>query len=67
MGLITARPLPPSSAAAPIQRLRGLFIDFLVSAEGRLFAEQNYEYPLLPGMSRCLKVLPAEGLPAGGG
>ena len=27
------------------------FIDFLVSAEGqRLFAEQNYEYPLLPGI-----------------
>lgn len=27
------------------------FLDFLVSAEGqKLFAEQNYEYPLLPGV-----------------
>lgn len=28
------------------------FLDFLVSAEGQqLFAEQNYEYPLLPGVA----------------
>lgn len=28
------------------------FLDFLVSAEGqKLFAEQNYEYPLLPGVA----------------
>jgi len=34
----------PAAAAA--------FLDFLVSADGqKLFAEQNYEYPLLPGVA----------------
>ncbi len=37
------------------------FIDFLVSAEGqRLFAEQNYEYPLLPGIALREGVAPLE-------
>lgn len=39
------------------------FLDFLVSAEGqKLFAEQNYEYPLLPGVALKDGVQPLEGL-----
>lgn len=35
------------------------FVDFLVSAEGqKLFAEQNYEYPLLPGVALRPEVQP---------
>jgi len=51
MGLITN-----ATAAAVVRGVANpaaaqAFIDFLVSAEGqRLFAEQNYEYPLLPGI-----------------
>lgn len=38
------------------------FLDFLVSAEGqRLFAELNYEYPILPGVSLHEGVQPLEG------
>ncbi len=52
MGLITN-----ATAAAVVRggahpEAAQAFIDFLVSAEGqRLFAEQNYEYPLLPGVA----------------
>jgi iron(III) transport system substrate-binding protein len=39
------------------------FVDFLVSAEGqKLFAEQNYEYPLLPGVALRTGVQPLTGL-----
>jgi len=39
------------------------FLDFLVSSEGqKLFAEQNYEYPLLPGVALKEGVLPLDGL-----
>lgn len=38
------------------------FLDFLVSADGqRLFAEQNYEYPLLPGVVLHEAVQPLDG------
>jgi iron(III) transport system substrate-binding protein len=38
------------------------FVDFLVSAEGqKLFAEQNYEYPLLPGVALRTGVQPLTG------
>lgn len=39
------------------------FLDFLVSPEGqKLFAEQNYEYPLLPGVALKEGVQPLDGL-----
>ncbi|MCK6538516.1 MAG: extracellular solute-binding protein [Anaerolineales bacterium] len=38
------------------------FLDFLVSPEGqKLFAEQNYEYPLLPGVALREGVQPLDG------
>ena len=38
------------------------FVDFLVSAEGqKRFAEQNYEYPLLPGVALRAGVQPLTG------
>jgi iron(III) transport system substrate-binding protein len=38
------------------------FLDFLVSAKGqKLFAEQNYEYPLLPGVALKDNVQPLDG------
>lgn len=38
------------------------FLDFLISAEGqKLFAELNYEYPLLPGVALKDGVQPLEG------
>ncbi|HAV77271.1 MAG TPA: ABC transporter substrate-binding protein [Anaerolineae bacterium] len=38
------------------------FLDFLVSADGqKLFAEQNYEYPLLPGVVLHKAVEPLDG------
>ena len=38
------------------------FLDFLVSTEGQqLFAEQNYEYPLLPGVALKEGVQPLDG------
>ena len=37
------------------------FMDFLVSPEGqKLFAEQNYEYPLLPGVELHADVQPLD-------
>ncbi len=39
------------------------FLDFLVSAEGqKIFAEGNYEYPLLPGVALHPDLDPADGL-----
>ena len=46
-----------ATAAAVVKGSKNLsaaqaFLDFLVSTEGQqLFAEQNYEYPLLPGVA----------------
>jgi iron(III) transport system substrate-binding protein len=38
------------------------FLDFLISVEGqKLFAEQNYEYPLLPGVPLREGVQPLDG------
>jgi len=45
----TAAALVKGAARAPVAQA---FLDFLVSEEGqKLFAEQNYEYPLLPGVA----------------
>ncbi len=59
MGLLTN-----ATAVAIVNRNVNLpaaqaFVDFLVSAEGqKLFAEQNYEYPLLPGVALRPEVQP---------
>jgi iron(III) transport system substrate-binding protein len=61
VGLITN-----ATAAAVVKVRRTLpaaqaFLDFLVSQEGqKLFAEQNYEYPLLPGVTLREGVSPLE-------
>lgn len=63
IGLITN-----ATAAAIVKGGKNLpaaqaFLDFLVSAEGqKLFAEQNYEYPLLPGVPLREGVQPLDGL-----
>ncbi len=63
MGLLTN-----ATAVAVVDREANLpaaqaFVDFLVSAEGqRLFAEANYEYPLLPGVALRPGVQPLTGL-----
>lgn len=63
MGLLTN-----ATAVAVVKREANLpaaqaFVDFLVSAEGqRLFAEGNYEYPLLPGVALRAGVQPLTGL-----
>jgi iron(III) transport system substrate-binding protein len=63
MGLLTN-----ATAAAVVNREKNLpaaqaFVDFLISAEGqRLFAEGNYEYPLLPGVALRAGVQPLTGL-----
>ena len=47
----------PNTAAAQA------LLDFLLSAEGqKLFAEENYEYPLLPGVALRETVQPLDGL-----
>lgn len=62
IGLITN-----ATAAAAVRGAKNLpaaqaFLDFLVSAEGqKLFAEQNYEYPLLPGVPLREGVQPLDG------
>lgn len=39
-----------------------LFVDYLISPEGqKLFADQNYEYPLLPGVALHPDVQPLDG------
>jgi iron(III) transport system substrate-binding protein len=63
LGLLTN-----ATAVAVVDRATNLpaaqaFVDFLISAEGqRLFAEQNYEYPLLPGVVLRADVQPLTGL-----
>jgi iron(III) transport system substrate-binding protein len=62
IGLITN-----ATSAAVIEGASNLpaaqaFIDFLVSAAGqRLFAELNYEYPILPGVMSREEVQPLDG------
>lgn len=48
--------------SAPHTAAAQAFLDFLVSADGqKLFAEQNYEYPLLPGVALQADVQPLDG------
>lgn len=62
MGLITN-----ATAAAIVKDAHNLtaaqaFVDFLLSTEGqKLFADLNYEYPLLPGVALREGVQPLEG------
>ncbi len=50
IGLLTNATAAAVVNGAPNPAAAQAFLDFLVSAKGqRLFAEQNYEYPLLPG------------------
>lgn len=51
IGLITSATAAAVVNGAPNTRAAKTLLDFLVSEEGqRLFAEQNYEYPLLPAV-----------------
>lgn len=59
IGLITNATAAAIVDGAPHVEAAQAFIDFLVSAEGqKLFAEQNYEYPLLPGVELRGEVQP---------
>ncbi len=61
MGLITNATAAAIVRGGANPQAAQAFIDFLVSAEGqRLFAEQNYEYPLLPGIELREGVAPLE-------
>ncbi|HXF86371.1 MAG TPA: extracellular solute-binding protein [Anaerolineales bacterium] len=61
IGLITNATAAAIVNGAPHPTTAQAFLDFLVSAEGqKLFAEQNYEYPLLPGVPLREGVLPLE-------
>lgn len=52
IGLITNATAAAIVKGAPNAAAAQAFIDFLISPEGqKLFAEQNYEYPLLPGVA----------------
>lgn len=63
IGLITNATAAAVVNGAPHVEAAQAFLDFLVSPEGqRLFAEQNYEYPLLPGVELHSDVLPLDGL-----
>jgi iron(III) transport system substrate-binding protein len=61
IGLITNATAAAMVNGAPNSRAAQTFLDFLVSEEGqRLFAEQNYEYPLLPAVPLRAEVRPLE-------
>lgn len=63
VGLITNATAAAVVNGAPHVETAQAFMDFLVSAEGqKLFADLNYEYPLLPGVELHSDVLPLEGL-----
>lgn len=62
IGLITNATAAAVVNGAPHRAAAQAFLDFLVSAEGqKLFAEQNYEYPLLPGVALQTEVRPLDG------
>jgi iron(III) transport system substrate-binding protein len=62
IGLITNATAAAVVNGAPHLATAQAFLDFLVSEEGqKLFAEQNYEYPLLPGVELHADVQPLEG------
>jgi iron(III) transport system substrate-binding protein len=62
IGLITNATAAAVVNGAPHPAAAQAFLDFLVSPEGqKLFAEQNYEYPLLPSVELHAEVQPLEG------
>lgn len=62
IGLITNATAAAVVNGAPHVEAAQAFLDFLVSPEGqKLFAEQNYEYPLLPGVELHADVKPLDG------
>ena len=62
IGLITNATAAAVVNGAPHVTAAQAFLDFLVSEEGqKLFAEQNYEYPLLPGVALHADVQPLDG------
>lgn len=61
-GLITNATAAAVVNGAPHVGAAQAFLDFLVSEEGqKLFAEQNYEYPLLPGVALQADVQSLDG------
>jgi len=59
MGLLTNATAVGVVNRAPNLAAARAFVDFLISAEGqKLFAELNYEYPLLPGVALRPEVQP---------
>lgn len=61
IGLITNATAAAVVNGAPHVEAAQAFLDFLVSPEGqKLFAEQNYEYPLLPGVELHADVQPLD-------
>jgi iron(III) transport system substrate-binding protein len=61
IGLITNATAAAVVNGAPHIEMAQVFMDFLVSPEGqKLFAEQNYEYPLLPGVELHPDVQPLD-------
>jgi iron(III) transport system substrate-binding protein len=63
IGLITNTTAAAVINDAPHTAAAQAFVDFLVSAEGqKLFAELNYEYPLLPGVDLHESVQPLADL-----
>jgi iron(III) transport system substrate-binding protein len=63
IGLITNATAAAVVQGAPHVDAARAFLDFLVSPEGqKLFADLNYEYPLLPGVELHSDVLPFDGL-----
>lgn len=61
IGLITNATAAAVVNGAPHAAAAQAFLDFLVSEEGqKLFAEQNYEYPLLPGVALHSDVQPLD-------
>jgi iron(III) transport system substrate-binding protein len=61
IGLITNATAAAVVKGAPNTATAQAFLDFLVSSEGqKLFAEQNYEYPLLSGVTLRAGVQPLD-------
>jgi len=61
IGLITNATAAAVVKGAPNEAAAQAFMDFLLSSDGqKLFAELNYEYPLLPGVALHEKVQPLD-------